>query len=81
MTNLTPTRTIIRLDYYGQPYEATVVGRQLPDRGELWSRFLTKTKEQREWERKVYVPGQHQELNREWFARESYKVNRENEKV
>lgn len=46
MSNLfTPTRRVIKLDYWGQPYEATVTGRKELDLATLWQLWRTRTAE------------------------------------
>lgn len=39
MNIFTPIRTETRLDYYGNPYEAIVIGNRQRDLSELWEQF------------------------------------------
>lgn len=80
------TRTVIKLDYYGQPYEAVVIGKKLPDRGELWKRFVDMQKEQRNNEEMdnsdhTLARTTYGSYNPEWSNREYLKQMIKNEEI
>lgn len=65
MSNLfTPTRTVIKLDYWGQPYEATVTGREELNLATLWQLWRTRTAEAEAHaaEHGLYERGHHSNL-------------------
>jgi hypothetical protein len=44
----TPTRKVIKLDYFGQPYEAVVTGKK-ENYSELKKEFIQMSRENEEW--------------------------------
>lgn len=45
MNLFTKTKKVIKLDYFGKPYQATILEDKRIDKGELWKRFKEMQKE------------------------------------
>ena len=77
MNLFTNTIKVTKIDYYGQPYEATIVNPNRRNLGDLWQKFTAMQKEQPV----IDHTGQSGGVSEAWYEREILKEEIKNNTI